>query len=466
MMMKPLSTSHVLILGLGESGLAMARWCARSGARVRVADSRENPPGMAALQAEFSQVEIVPGCLDNTLLEGIDGVLLSPGVDPRQDPVKTARLRGLPIAGEMDLLAQALAQRDARAQCKILGVTGTNGKTTTTALAAFLLQQNGWDAVAAGNISPAALDVLMERLASDQPLPQCLVLELSSFQLEAFEGLACDAAVVLNVTEDHLDRYNAFEDYAHTKAKIFTGQGRMVLNRQDPRVWAMRQPGREVVSFGTDAPPGARDFGLIEKAGVSWLAQGATPLIESRSLPLAGLHNTANVLAALALCEVTGVPLRNLVAAVPRFKGLAHRVEKVGLRGDDVVFIDDSKGTNVGATLAALEGLGRQVILIAGGDGKGQDFSPLASAVAQHARAVVLIGRDAPLIQTALAQTSVPVYPEPTLEAAVVKADSLAQSGDAVLLSPACASLDMFRNYAHRAAVFIEAVHRLPGVRA
>ena len=221
MMMKPLSTSHVLILGLGESGLAMARWCARSGARVRVADSRENPPGMAALQAEFSQVEIVPGCLDNTLLEGIDGVLVSPGVDPRQDPVKTARLRGLPIVGEMDLLAQALAQRDARAQCKILGVTGTNGKTTTTALAAFLLQQNGWDAVAAGNISPAALDVLTERLASDQPLPQCWVLELSSFQLEFSKSFAPDLAVLMNCYPNHLDRHKSFKDYFGAKFNLF-----------------------------------------------------------------------------------------------------------------------------------------------------------------------------------------------------------------------------------------------------
>ncbi len=464
--MNALSRSHILILGLGESGLAMALWCARQGARVRVADSRSEPPGMAALQAAYPEIEILSARMDNALLEGIDCVAVSPGIDPRVDPVSEAYRRGLPVTGEMDLLAQALLALDALNKTKVLAITGTNGKTTTTLLCAHLLQHAGLDAVAAGNVSPSALDVLMARLDAQAPLPQCWVLELSSFQLETFERLHCDAATVLNVSDDHLDRYNNFNDYALAKTRIFAGQGLMVLNRDDQHVMSMQRLGRSMLSFGLDAPAADLDFGLRTSAGKVYLSQGADLLLPLEALPLQGLHNAANVMAALALCSSLNLPMPVLLEGLKSFRGLAHRVQPVAERvQDQVLFIDDSKGTNVGATLAALQGLGRKVVLIAGGDGKGQDFSPLAPVVMAHARAVVLIGRDARLIESALLETGVPLYFESTLEAAVCRANALAQAGEAVLLSPACASLDMFKNYAHRAEVFTTAARALPGVK-
>jgi UDP-N-acetylmuramoylalanine--D-glutamate ligase len=320
--------------------------------------------------------------------------------------------------------------------------------------------------VAAGNISPAALAVLIERLEQGRALPECWVLELSSFQLETAHGLAAEAATVLNVSDDHLDRHGDLAAYAAVKARIFDEGGVQVVNRQDAQVMAMALPGRTVVSFGIDRPPTAADFGIVDTPDGAWLAQGDERLLPLSALKIAGLHNAANALAALALTTAIGLPRAPLVDALAAFGGLPHRVEPVARRGDGVVFYDDSKGTNVGATLAALAGLGRPVVLIAGGDGKGQDFSPLNAAVARHARAVVLIGRDAPRIEAALAGTGVAVERATDMDAAVARAAALAQPGDAVLLSPACASLDMFRNYAHRAEVFVVAVRRQPLVSA
>lgn len=462
--MKSLAESLVLVLGVGESGLAMARWCAREGARLRVADSRAQPPGLAVLQAAVPAAEIALGEFDERLLDGVDLVAVSPGIDLRTAVPAAARRRGIDVVGEMTLFAQALERHGARAATRIIAITGTNGKTTTTALTAALCRAAGLEAVAAGNISPAALAVLHERLDAGQPLPACWVLELSSFQLEAMRGLAADAATVLNVTDDHLDRHGDMATYAAIKARVFDGDGVQVLNRDDPYVRTMARPGRRVVSFGADAPRAAHDFGLVREGGDVWLARGGERLLRAAQMRLSGLHNAVNALAALALGEAVGAALAPMIAALQAFEGLPHRMQVVARRADDVLFYDDSKGTNVGSTLAALQGLDRRIVLIAGGDGKGQDFAPLRPVVGEHARAVVLIGRDAPEIAAALAGLDVLIERAPDLDAAVVRANALAQPGDAVLLSPACASLDMFRNYAHRAEVFVAAVLRLAQV--
>lgn len=463
--MSELTGKHVLVLGLGESGLAMARWCALRGARVRVADSRATPPGLDALRADAPLAEVVSGEFGAEVLDGIERVALSPGLDPRVGVAAEARRRGLPITGEMSLLAQALDELGVRAQTRILAITGTNGKTTTTALTAALAQSAGIDAVAAGNISPAALDVLMERLEIGAALPACWVLELSSFQIETMHALDPEGATVLNVTDDHLDRYADLDAYAATKAEIFQGEGVQVLNRDDARVNAMARPGRRVIRFGASAPTTERDYGLADVDGRTWLMRGSERLLALADLPLAGRHNAANALAALALCEGgLDIAPQRLINGLLAFRGLPHRVELVAERADGVCFYDDSKGTNVGATVAALAGMDCPVVLIAGGDGKGQDFSPLAAVFASKARAVVLIGRDAGRIEAAVAGCSVAIEHAVDLDAAVLRANALAQTGDAVLLSPACASLDMFRNYAHRAEVFVAAVRRLPEV--
>lgn len=462
-----MSTAQLtLVLGLGESGLAMARWLAGQGAALRVADSRQQPPGADRLRGDVPAAEIVTGPFELTLLNGVDRIAISPGIDPRQPLVQIARQRGIPVVGEMDLLVQALETLGVREQTKIVAITGTNGKTTTTTLAGEMVRACGVDGVVAGNISPAALDVLMGRQAAGQALPAVWVLELSSFQLETSPALEAVSATVLNVTDDHLDRYDGLDDYASTKAAVFRGNGVQVLNREDARVAAMALPGRRVFTFGVDAPAGADDFGMVQAADGEWLVRGAERLLARSELKLAGSHNVANALAALALCEAAGLPRPALVAALKAFRGLPHRVEQVAERSDGVTYYDDSKGTNVGATVAALEGLRRKVVLIVGGDGKGQDFSPLKDAFSRYARAVVLIGRDARTIEAAVVGCGVPLIHAADMDAAVLEADARAETGDVVLLSPACASLDMFRNYAHRAQVFIDAVKRLPGVRA
>ncbi|PLX73566.1 MAG: UDP-N-acetylmuramoyl-L-alanine--D-glutamate ligase [Azoarcus sp.] len=465
--MSTFAGKHVLVLGLGESGLAMARWCGRQGARLRVADSRERPPGLDTLQQDVPLAEIITGAFGNEVLEGVDLLAVSPGLDPRTGVIAEATRRGLPVTGEMSLLAGALRDLGMRDETRVIAITGTNGKTTTTALTAALAAASGMDAVAAGNISPAALDVLMDRLDRGEDLPACWVLELSSFQIETMEGLDPDAATVLNVTDDHLDRYADLEAYAATKAKIFEGKGAQVLNRDDERVLAMARPGRRVLGFSTSAPQCADDYGLISQAGEDWLERGDERLIPLAALPIAGRHNAANAMAALALCEAgLGLDPQSLLPALRAFRGLPHRVELVAERDDGVRFYDDSKGTNVGATVAALDGLAGTVVLIAGGDGKGQYFSPLAEPFSRHVRAAVLIGRDAARIEAGVAGCGVPLEHADRLDAAVERAAQLAQAGDVVLLSPACSSLDMFRNYAHRADVFVAAVRRLPGVSA
>jgi UDP-N-acetylmuramoylalanine--D-glutamate ligase len=449
--MKRLRDKNVWVLGLGDTGLSAVRWLVRQGARVHVADTRAAPPNAARLAAEFADVPLVCGPFDARALAKSDLVVASPGVPLAEPAVQAALLRGVPVVGDVELFAQELAGR-----AKVLAITGSNGKSTVTAMAESLCRAAGLNALAAGNIGLPVLDAL--QAAEEKGLPDVFVLELSSFQLETTASLEADAATVLNVSEDHLDRYPGLAAYAAAKARIFHGAGVEVLNRDDARTLAMARPGHAIVTFGLDAPADGH-YGLVRADGEDWLAFGAERLLPRRELPLAGRHNAANALAALALCRALGLPFDALLAGLRAFRGLPHRVEKVGeVRG--VAFYDDSKGTNVGATEAALKGMDCPVVLIAGGDGKGQDFTPLAAAVARRARAVVLIGRDAPRLREAIGNAA-PVLASGTLEEAVQRAFQAARPGDAVLLSPACASWDMFRDYRHRAEVFIAAVKEL-----
>ena len=614
--MNHLRDLSVLVLGLGESGLAMARWCARHGAAVTVWDSREAPPQLSTLQAELPAVRFFSGTLGAEHLAGVKLVLKSPGLAPTDGRVASllgeARQTGIAISGELDLFARALAdlKADRGYAPKVLAITGTNGKTTTTAMTALLVERTGKRVAMAGNIGPTMLDTLAAALdlepaptepdapptapaeadpaedaeqggeapsapvpaeapapsepqepeepaepaampaeagdaaaspeamqtadtaevaASAEPaepaapadddaplqlappppaapvfehLPDVWVLELSSFQLDGVQGFEPSAATVLNVTQDHLDWHGTMQAYAAAKARIFgttpDPKTVLVINRDDVAVEAMipapqvikgargrpaKSIHRKVMRFGLDAPQRPGDFGLVIENGMAWLvrAMEADETIKRRkgeeeeihlqrlmpadALRVRGRHNASNALAALALATAIGCPLAPMLHGLREYRGEPHRVELVGTV-DGVEAYDDSKGTNVGATVAALDGLGAdknpaKLVVILGGDGKGQDFTPLAAPIGRQARAVALIGRDAGVIEAALADSGVPMQRLDTLEAAVNWCFEQAHEGDAVLLSPACASLDMFRNYAHRAEVFVAAVREL-----
>ena len=438
MMREPLSLldKRVLVLGLGDTGLSVARWVARQGGRVRAADTRDSPPRARDYQGELHTGPFAPA-----LLEGVDVICISPGLALDQPIVQEARARRITVLGDVELFAQAN-------QATVLAVTGTNGKSTVTAFTGHLLRADGLDVEVAGNIAPPVLEALTGRASP----PTAWVLELSSYQLETTSSLEPHAAAMLNVSEDHLDRYRDLDEYAAAKARIFAGAGVQVLNRDDPRSMAMARAGRPVVTFGLDAPPGEKDFGVV----AGQLTEGKDVLLPLAELPIHGLHNAANALAACALARTLGVAHEQLASGLRGFRGLPHRLELVARRGG-VDWYDDSKGTNVGATIAALRGLARPTVLILGGEGKGQDFTPLAAPVRQFATHVLLIGRDAALIERAVAGERCA-----SLEDAVQRAAHLAKPGHAVLLSPACASFDMFRDYRHRGDVFAAAVRRLP----
>ncbi|USX19864.1 UDP-N-acetylmuramoyl-L-alanine--D-glutamate ligase [Oxalobacteraceae bacterium OTU3REALA1] len=485
---------NALVLGLGESGLAMALWLARSGARVRVADTRESPERLPALKEAIADVEFVAGPFSASLLEGVDFVAVSPGLAPYRELAEigpAASSANIPVWGEIELFAQALEslEKERAYAPKIIAITGTNGKTTVTTLVGQLCERAGKSVRVAGNISPAALDVLRQVMDEDA-LPEIWVLELSSFQLQTTFTLEADAATVLNVTQDHLDWHGDMPSYAAAKHRVFAADTVRVLNREDATVMRMASATGQNVTFGTDAPTVRDDFGLNNERGVLWLAtaipseEEAEPkkrkkndpppppvecmvknLMPADALQIRGVHNAANALAALALCRAIDLPLAPLLHGLREYRGQPHRVELVGAI-NDIEYYDDSKGTNVGATVAALNGLGKaftgadqRLLVIMGGDGKGQDFAPLAEPVSRYARAVLLIGRDAPLLRAALAPSGVELIDCGTdLPLAVKRASEMAKGGDAVLLSPACASMDMFKNYAHRAQVFIDTV--------
>jgi UDP-N-acetylmuramoylalanine--D-glutamate ligase len=589
--MNHLKDTTVLVLGLGESGLAMARWAARCGAAVRVWDSREAPPQAAALAERLPSARLSTGTLTDEDLDGVQLVLKSPGLapaDPRiAAPLARAADRGALVQGELELFARALEDLKAgRGYApKVIAITGTNGKTTTTSMAALLIGRAGRRVAMAGNIGPTMLQTLSDALdlepapatavappsdalggdetllppdddgatdasadadasteaadadgadadadadgaaaapgaelvvseegvpvvlAAPPPpapvfahLPEVWVLELSSFQLDDAKGFEPSAAAVLNISQDHLDWHGAMADYIAAKARVFGKNAVMVVNRDDPAVEKLvpepvvakgrhaKPIARQVVRFGLDAPRRPGDYGLLVENGMAWLVRaleadetikrggrrGAAVedeelhiqrLMPADALRVRGRHNAANALAALALATAIGCPLAPMLHGLREYAGEPHRVQFIATV-DGIDAFDDSKGTNVGATVAALHGLGAdkapaKLVVILGGDGKGQDFAPLAEPVARHARAVATIGRDAAVIENAIAASGVPFQRHDTLQAATRWAFERAHAGDAVLLSPACASLDMFRNYAQRAEVFVAEVQAL-----
>jgi UDP-N-acetylmuramoylalanine--D-glutamate ligase len=460
--MMELRDKKVLVLGLGETGRSLVRWLSAQGAHVRAADSRDFPPSLDVLQQQFSQVEFRCGVFRAELLDDMELIAISPGVSLRDPLAVKAAERGIPIVGDIELFAWQLETENKKPV--VIAITGSNGKTTVTGMVGAMCREAGLDTAVAGNISPAVLDALLDR---DCKQPDVWVLELSSFQLETTYTFSADTATVLNVSEDHLDRYGDMGEYVAAKARIFRsgepGAGVQVLNRDDADSMGMALSGRLVITFGLNAPADEGDWGIEHEGSDVWLVQGKQRVLNANELQVTGLHNVANALAALALCRAVGLPLRLLLNGLRTFKGLPHRVERIAEIGG-VAYYDDSKGTNVGATVAALQGLGCKSVLIAGGDGKGQNFAPLAPVVAEHARAVVLIGRDAGKIAEALQECGgVPVLYARDMSDAVQQSAALARAGDAVLLSPACASFDMFRNYEHRAEAFIAAVQNLPG---
>ncbi|MEO8304137.1 MAG: UDP-N-acetylmuramoyl-L-alanine--D-glutamate ligase [Betaproteobacteria bacterium] len=443
-----------VVLGLGLTGFSLARYLAANGAAVRVADTRASPPYAKELAALLPRVPFAPGPFTDATLEGADLIAISPGIAKDQPAIASALARGAELVGDIELFARA-----APAGQKVLAITGSNGKTTVTALTGALCRAAGLATAVAGNIGDAVLDAL----PANSAWPGLVVLELSSFQLETTSSLEATAATVLNVTDNHLDRYSGIDNYAAAKARVFSGGGIQVLNRDDPRSMAMRIPGRLVQTFGAGLPESEEAWGLVDRSaargGVTdlWLARGGALLVPASDLKLVGRHNALNALAALALASAVVKIDRNVLEALVGFEGLPHRMRRIAEAGG-VLFVDDSKGTTVAATRVALEGLGRPVVLIAGGDGKGQDFSPLRTAVDAHCRAVLLIGRDAPQLERALAGTRAVIERVGTLDAAVPRAMLLAKRGDAVVLSPACASLDQFANYIERGLRFQERV--------
>ncbi len=444
-----LKDKKVLVLGLGDTGLSALRWLNRQGARLSVADTRDTPPGVDVLKSELPAVQVHTGPFTAAMFSGVDLVVASPGVPLSEPEIQAAMQHGVTVVGDVELFAQ---YRPATA--KVIAITGANGKTTVTTLVGEMCKAAGLKTIVAGNIGLPVLDALA------METPDVYVLELSSFQLETTSNLTVDAATMLNLSEDHMDRYAGMQEYAIAKARIFYHAKLQVLNRDDAWSMLMARPKLAQVTFGLDAPIDEHSYGLKQVEGETWLACGEHDLMNVRDLKIAGLHNAANALAAIALCRGIGIDYAPVIQTLYNFKGLPHRVEWVA-NINDVDYYDDSKGTNVGATCAAIAGLPQKVVLIAGGDGKGQDFSPLKQAVAENARAVVLIGRDAPLIEKELLDTGVPMYHAADLPEAVNIAKKVAQKDDAVLLSPACASFDMFKNYVHRAEVFVEAVNRL-----
>ncbi len=448
-----LKDKRVLVLGLGDTGLSALRWLHSQGAVLSVADTRSAPPNLELLREELPQVIVHLGAFTHAAFADAEIVVASPGVavdGPQAEPqIQAAIKRGIPVVGDIELFAQYKP-----AHAKVIAITGANGKSTVTTLVGEMCKAAGFNTIVAGNIG---LPVLV---ALGMGEPDIYVLELSSFQLETTSSLMADAATVLNVTEDHMDRYASMADYAAAKARVFQGSGVQVLNREDAWSRSMALPGRQQVTFATDAPASPEDYGLLHCSGQIALVHGETELMKLTDMRIAGLHNASNALAALALCRAINLPWQPLLDTLRSFKGLPHRVEWVA-EINSIAFYDDSKGTNVGATCAALAGLPRKAVLIAGGDGKGQDFSPLRDPVTNNARAVVMIGRDGPQIGAVLQDTGVPLHSEASLESAVQTAFAAAQPGDAVLLSPACASFDMFRNYTHRAEVFVHAVKKL-----
>lgn len=439
-------TGKVLVVGLGKTGLSCARYLAARGVEVAVVDSREQPPALETLRQELPDVAVFTGGFEERVFAYAEQLVVSPGISLREPALAHAIERGVPVLGDIELFARA-------AQAPVIAITGSNGKSTVTSLVGEMARAAGFDVRVGGNLGTPALELLRESE------PDLYVLELSSFQLETTASLQPAAAVVLNVSADHMDRYASLDEYAQAKRRIYLGARHLVLNRDDGLVRAMAVPDRACIWFGLEAPRSAQEYGLDCDADACWLARGEQRLLPEAALRIRGRHNVANALAALALAEAAGIDGGQALQVLREFPGLAHRAQWVAEQGG-VSWFNDSKGTNVGATLAAVSGMPGKVVLIAGGDGKGADFSPLRAVLAEKGRAAVLIGRDAPRLEQAL-QGALPLVRAEDMDDAVRQAARLARPGDTVLLSPACASFDMFRNYEHRGDVFMEAVRRL-----
>ncbi|HEY5810423.1 MAG TPA: UDP-N-acetylmuramoyl-L-alanine--D-glutamate ligase [Povalibacter sp.] len=438
-------TGRTIVVGLGRTGMSCARYLRSKNIAFAVTDSRAAPPEVTALRELAPDVEIALGGFDEALLDGATEIVASPGVSLREPFLQAAARRGLPIIGDIELFARA-------ARAPIAAITGTNGKSTVTTLVALMAEVAGKRVLAGGNLGRPALELLHE------PAPQLYVLELSSFQLDTTQSLRAAAAAVLNVTPDHMDRYDTLQAYADSKARIFSNCEAAVLNLDDPLVREMSGSARRVIGFSLLKDPAAVYYAAPAGNDVA-LMHGHEQIALMSEFKIAGLHNAANALAALAMAEALGLDRQACMQTLREFPGLAHRSQWVADAGG-VRFIDDSKGTNVGATLAAVAGMSGSLVVIAGGQGKGQDFAPLAPAFRNKVRHVVLIGQDAALIAAALQDVCTLEFAS-DMEQAVRMAAAAARSGETVLLSPACASLDMFRDYAHRGDVFAAAVRGL-----
>ena len=442
---------NAVVLGLGMTGLSLARHLAKHGASVRVADTRDDPPNRDALAHALPKVELLTGDFSDATFAGADMIAISPGVAQGHPAIRAAVDDGAELVGDIELFARALP-----ADQKVLAITGTNGKSTVTALTGASTKAAGLTTIVAGNIGNAVLDAL-EPIEAGAPWPNVFVLELSSYQLETTDTLAPVAAAVLNVSANHMDRYAGIADYAAAKARIFAKASVQVLNRDDPIVRLMRLPGHTAQTFGAGVPLSEEEWGIVPRNDGAWLARGGDLVMQASRLALVGGHNAQNALAALALASSVAKVSRPMLDSLSAFRGLPHRMAPL-VEAGEVLFVDDSKGTTVAATKAALAGMDRPVVLIAGGDGKGQSFVPLRESVERTCRAVLLIGRDAPQIERALAGSAARVESVGTLEVAVARAVAIARPGDVVLLSPACASLDQFRDYTERGRRFAEFV--------
>ncbi|MGI9304203.1 MAG: UDP-N-acetylmuramoyl-L-alanine--D-glutamate ligase [Gammaproteobacteria bacterium] len=438
--MNPAPAAQTIVVGLGATGLSVARYLAARGERFDVADSRAEPPGMDDLADIDERAKLHPGAFDPALFAGCRCLIVSPGVAVSEPAVQVALAAGVEVIGDIELFAR-------EAQAPICAISGSNGKSTVTSMVADMVRRSGFAAAAGGNLGPPALDLLA------RAQPDFYVLELSSFQLETTISLAPKSAAVLNLSVDHMDRYADLDAYCAAKARIYRDAETCVVNRDDPHVVHMAN--EHSISFGLD-PPAAGQFGLRERDGERWLCKGETPVLLESELPIVGLHNVANALAALALGDTLALPVDSMLVALRSYAGLPHRTELVAEHAG-VCWYNDSKATNIGATLAAIDGLPGRIVLIAGGDGKGADFSRLKAAVARKVRTLIVLGRDADIIVEAVAGAT-PVIKVDDMRTAVREANALAQSGDCVLLSPACASFDMFQNYARRGEVFMQAV--------
>lgn len=440
--------SRILVIGLGMTGLSCARFLVKQGYEVAVTDTRELPPALDELHTSLPNVAVFLGEFDEMAFQNADCLVVSPGVSVKHPLIAEARARAVPIVGDIEIFAMFVT-------APVIAITGSNGKSTVTTLVGEMARQAGCKVKVGGNIGTPALDLLGDEA-------ELYVLELSSFQLETTSTLMTKAAVILNISEDHMDRYDNMQEYVHAKARVYKDCDVVIVNADDPNVMALAKglaASRNIVHFSLRAPK-ENDFGVLPINTQTWLALGKTPLIATTELKISGQHNIANALAALALGKAVDLNMNAMLEALKAFPGLEHRTQWLAeYRG--VQWFNDSKATNIGASIAAIQGLtANKVVLIAGGQGKGQDFSMLREAVADRARCLILLGEDADKLETSL-QGIVPIYQATDMRDAVQQANEYAQPGDAVLLSPACASFDMFNGFAHRGEVFTQCVREV-----